>query len=276
MSINGKVLLIAGDDTHRRQHRDLEDDIMEGIGIGRLGPSASLPGNPDDDRGWSFTGFFDTSESQALLEFQQHSWPETVAWVSESQGGRRTLRALGPVIRTAMRTMLAIQRTYRKARALRRPMDTDRRQVRSRRAGSDQLLMTAAYPPNTALGRFGIAPIVDSPDPFVSSMPLAGLVNPVTGAPTVGPLAVLVDHAAGLVNHYRRAPDEWTVSSELTLEITPDALDVVADNPALAAVATRSTYGRPRLERTWQLRDHDWRRGDRHRDGSVRVPGASG
>jgi nucleoside-diphosphate-sugar epimerase len=109
-SINGKVLLIAGDDTHRRQHRDLEDDILEGIGIGRLGQSASLPGDPDDDRGWSFTGFFDTSESQALLEFQQHSWPETVAWVSESQGGRRILRAFGPVIRTAMRTMLAIQR----------------------------------------------------------------------------------------------------------------------------------------------------------------------
>ena len=100
-----------------------------------------------------------------------------------------------------------------------------------------------AYPPNTALGRFGIAPIVDSPDPFVSSMPLAGLVNPLTGAPTVGPLAVLVDHAAGLVNHYRRTSDEWTVSSELTLEIAPDALQVVADNPELVAVATARPTG---------------------------------
>ncbi len=100
-----------------------------------------------------------------------------------------------------------------------------------------------AYPPNTALGRFGIAPIVDSADPFVSSMPLAGLVNPLTGAPTVGPLAVLVDHAAGLVNHYRRASDEWTVSSELTLELTPNALDVVADNPEAVAVATARPTG---------------------------------
>ena len=73
-----------------------------------------------------------------------------------------------------------------------------------------------AYPTNTALGRFGIAPIVDSPDPFVSSMPLTGLVNPLTGAPTIGPLAVLVDHAAGLVNHYRKTGDEWTLTSELT------------------------------------------------------------
>ena len=102
-----------------------------------------------------------------------------------------------------------------------------------------------AYPATTALGRFGIAPIVDSADPFVSSMPLAGLVNPVTGAPTVGPLAVLVDHAAGLVNHYRKAADEWTLTSELTLEITPDALQVVADHPQLPAVATaRPTGGR--------------------------------
>ena len=103
--------------------------------------------------------------------------------------------------------------------------------------------MTVVYPTNTALGRFGVAEIVDSPDPFVSSMPVAGLVNPLTGAPTAGPLAVLVDHAAGLVNHYRRASDEWTVSSELTLEITPPALTVIADNPDVAAVASARPVG---------------------------------
>jgi len=97
------------------------------------------------------------------------------------------------------------------------------------------------YGANTALGRFGIANLVDSPDPFVSSMPVAGLVNPVTGTPTAGPLAVLVDHASGLVNHYRRADDEWTVSSELSLELTPTALTVIAAKPDVAVVAT----GRP-------------------------------
>jgi uncharacterized protein (TIGR00369 family) len=105
--------------------------------------------------------------------------------------------------------------------------------------------VTAPYPLSTALGRFGLGQVLDSPDPFISSMPLAGLVNPVTGAPTVGPLAVLVDHAAGLVNHYRKAADEWTLTSELTVEITPDALQVVEDNPELPAVATaRPTGGR--------------------------------
>ncbi len=55
-----------------------------------------------------------------------------------------------------------------------------------------------SHPPNTPLGRFGVETLVDSPDPFVGAMPLAGLVNPVTGAPTVAPLAMLVDFVAGL------------------------------------------------------------------------------
>ena len=93
------------------------------------------------------------------------------------------------------------------------------------------------------MGRFGIATLVDSPDPFVSSMPLSGLVNPLTGVPTVAPLAVLVDHAAGLVNHYRRASDEWTVSSELALEVTPTALRVIADNSEVSVVATARPMG---------------------------------
>jgi uncharacterized protein (TIGR00369 family) len=99
------------------------------------------------------------------------------------------------------------------------------------------------YGSNTALGRFGIANLVDSPDPFVSSMPAAGLLNPVTGTPTAGPLAVLVDHVAGLVNHYRRADDEWTVSSELSLELIPTALAVIAAKPDVDVVATGHPVG---------------------------------
>jgi nucleoside-diphosphate-sugar epimerase len=110
-AIDGKVLLIAGDDSHLHTHRDLEDDILAAVGIGRLGPSASLPGDPSDDRGWSFTGFFDTTESQELLEFQQHDWSDTLSWVGGSLGRRRTaLRALGPLIRPVLRLFLAVQR----------------------------------------------------------------------------------------------------------------------------------------------------------------------
>ena len=85
--------------------------IMEAVGIGRLGASASLPGDPDDEWGWTFTGFFDTTKSQALPGFQQHAWPDTVGWVAESMGRRRTTwRALGPVIRPVMRLFLAVPR----------------------------------------------------------------------------------------------------------------------------------------------------------------------
>jgi hypothetical protein len=110
-TIAGKVLLIGGNESYVLLQRGLEDDMMTGVGLGRLGPAASLPGDPSDDRGWSFTGWFDTSESQALLDFQEHDWHQTLAWIGESQGRRRTvLRALGPILRPMMRAALKLQR----------------------------------------------------------------------------------------------------------------------------------------------------------------------
>ena len=109
--VAGKVLLVGGNDSYVKLQRDLEDDIMAAVGLGRLGPSASLPGDPKDDRGWAFTGWFDTTESQAMLDFQQHDWDQSVAWVAESQGRlRMVLRVLGPFLRPVMRTALRMQR----------------------------------------------------------------------------------------------------------------------------------------------------------------------
>lgn len=99
------------------------------------------------------------------------------------------------------------------------------------------------HPPNTPLGRFGIQTLVDSPDPFVGSLPMAGLVNPVTGVPTVAPLAVLVDFVAGLVNHYRRAHDEWTVSSELSLELSPEVQEIIARDLDVPVVGSARPFG---------------------------------
>jgi nucleoside-diphosphate-sugar epimerase len=110
-TISGKVLLICGNESYVMVQRDLEDDMMAAAGLGRLGPSASLPGDPDDDRGWSFTGWFDTTESQALLGFQEHDWNQTLSWIAESQGHLRiVLRALGPVLRPVLRLALKLQR----------------------------------------------------------------------------------------------------------------------------------------------------------------------
>jgi nucleoside-diphosphate-sugar epimerase len=110
-TIAGKVLLIGGNESYVKLQHDLEDDLMAAVGLGRLGPSARLPGNPGDDRGWAFTGWFDTTEALALLDFQRHDWHQTVAWVAESQGHLRTmLRTLGPILRPVMRIALKLQR----------------------------------------------------------------------------------------------------------------------------------------------------------------------
>jgi uncharacterized protein (TIGR00369 family) len=109
--------------------------------------------------------------------------------------------------------------------------------------GDSVKLDRVLHAPNTPLGRFGMETLVDSPDPFVGTIPMSGLVNPLTGTPTVAPLAVLVDFVAGLVNHYRRAPDEWTVSSELSLALAPNALDSIAQAPDVPVVGTARPFG---------------------------------
>ncbi|WP_109524073.1 MULTISPECIES: NAD-dependent epimerase/dehydratase family protein [Nocardia] len=111
-SIDGRILLIAGDESYRKLQRELEDDMTQSLGLGRLGPSVSLPGDPADDRGWTFTGWFDTTESEALLDFQRHTWSETREWIAHSQARSRTLllRTFGPVLRPAIRLLMAVQR----------------------------------------------------------------------------------------------------------------------------------------------------------------------
>lgn len=74
-------------------------------------------------------------------------------------------------------------------------------------------------------------------------MPVHGMTNPLTGDPTLAALTVLVDHACGLVNHVRRAPDEWTVSTELALELSPEAAATIAARPDIRVVATARPTG---------------------------------
>ncbi|GAB90855.1 hypothetical protein GORHZ_118_00720 [Gordonia rhizosphera NBRC 16068] len=109
--VAGKVLMIGGDSSHVHTHRDVVDDLIATVGLGHLGGSVCLPGDPNDEHGWAFTGWFDTAESQALLDFQQHDWASTVHWVAQSQARRRlVLRPAGPVLRPLIRVALALQR----------------------------------------------------------------------------------------------------------------------------------------------------------------------
>ena len=89
--------------------------MTEALGLGRLGSSAGLPGDPRDERGWGLTDWFDTADAQAVLDFQRHDFSDTVAWVAGSQGRRRlVLRLLGPLLRPALRSFLAAQRRAEK------------------------------------------------------------------------------------------------------------------------------------------------------------------
>jgi uncharacterized protein (TIGR00369 family) len=99
------------------------------------------------------------------------------------------------------------------------------------------------YPLNTPLGRMGVDTVREAADRCVASIPVGGLRNPLTGAPSLAPLAMLVDHVGGLVNHYRRSPDEWTVSAELAVEFTPDAISVVTAAPDVPVVAVGRPFG---------------------------------
>ena len=109
--VDGMTLLVGGDDSHALTHSVVQDDMFEAFGLGRVGAGINLPGNPDDDRGWSFTDWFDTTRSQQLLGYQEHTWDDTLAWVRERLGPRRhVIRAVSPLARPALRTVAARQR----------------------------------------------------------------------------------------------------------------------------------------------------------------------
>jgi uncharacterized protein (TIGR00369 family) len=100
-----------------------------------------------------------------------------------------------------------------------------------------------SHPLNTPLGHFGIVTTDEGAHGCVASIPAGGMVNPLTGEPTVAALAMLVDHAGGLVNHHRRAPGEWTVSSELSVELAPDALARIESASEVPVFATARPCG---------------------------------
>jgi uncharacterized protein (TIGR00369 family) len=98
--------------------------------------------------------------------------------------------------------------------------------------------------PDSIQVRFGIAYVESRPAEAIAalSMSMERFRNPFTGAPTVGPLAILVDAAAGIVNHYRRRPGQWTVSSELSMDLSLDGVEQL-DGPVLATAHALGPLG---------------------------------
>jgi uncharacterized protein (TIGR00369 family) len=99
--------------------------------------------------------------------------------------------------------------------------------------------------PFTVLRRFGITTLEQNMDDFVvvAQMPVAGMRNPFTGLPSVAALAVLIDDVGGRVNYHRRGQGEWTVSSELSMEMSPGAEDSLLHAPGEPVVASARPLG---------------------------------
>ena len=99
--------------------------------------------------------------------------------------------------------------------------------------------------PESVLTRFGIVTLEEDFTDFtvVASMPVGGMLNPFTGMPTIGALAILVDDVAGRANFHRRGSGQWTVSSELTVELSPDGIDSILAAPDEPVVASGSPLG---------------------------------
>ena len=94
--------------------------------------------------------------------------------------------------------------------------------------------------PISVIRRFGITTLERDLTEFtvVAHMPIGGMFNPFTGLPTVASLAVLVDDVAGRVNYDRCGRGQWTVSSELVVEMSPGAVASILsapDEPVLAS-----------------------------------------
>jgi len=99
--------------------------------------------------------------------------------------------------------------------------------------------------PISILSRFAITTIERDLAQFtvVGAMPIGGTCNPFTGLPTVAGLAVLVDDVAGRVNYDRCGRGQWTVSSELVVEMSPGAIDSILSQPDEPVVASARPLG---------------------------------
>lgn len=106
--------------------------------------------------------------------------------------------------------------------------------------------------PPSVLTRFGIITMAaDFAEATVSaSMPIGRMRNPFTGEPSIAGLAILVDDVCGRANFYRRTEGLWTVSSELTVELTPNATEslmAAPDEPVVAHARPIGPAGAPML-----------------------------
>jgi nucleoside-diphosphate-sugar epimerase len=106
-----EILLIAGDESHRRCYGDLTPAVVAALGIPGAIPRGR-PGNPDSDVDWFVTDWMDTTRAQEALGFQHHSWDDMIA---ELQSKFRFLHGPGRLIAPIVREVMKRRGAYWKA-----------------------------------------------------------------------------------------------------------------------------------------------------------------
>ncbi len=99
----GEILLIAGDDSHRRGQGEVGKALAESRGLkGGLVPGRKGDPNSDDD--WFVTDWMDTARAQEALQFQHYSWQDMLN-ESRAQAGpsRYVLPLLAPLVRALLK-----------------------------------------------------------------------------------------------------------------------------------------------------------------------------
>lgn len=95
----GKVLMIGGDDSFRVRSRELSRRYQHALGLEPFADDAYAVAHPDVDDAWYFEDWMDTSESQALLRYQRHSFEDYIAaLVRENRWSSMVLRPFGGLV----------------------------------------------------------------------------------------------------------------------------------------------------------------------------------
>jgi nucleoside-diphosphate-sugar epimerase len=105
----GRTLLVAGDASTRLTQGELSRSVTAALGLPRSLPRGRQ-GDPSDDEAWFTVEWLDTTEAQRLLDFQHHTWAETLRDV-----GRRTgrLRGVLPLAAPVVRLATTLRSPYR-------------------------------------------------------------------------------------------------------------------------------------------------------------------
>jgi nucleoside-diphosphate-sugar epimerase len=92
-----EVFLIGGDESHRLRQSDIRSVVPAAMGLAG-GMPAGRPGDPDADERWFATDWMETDRAQQALDFQRHSFPDTLAEIRTRIGWKRlALRAVSPL-----------------------------------------------------------------------------------------------------------------------------------------------------------------------------------